>query len=79
MLWHWSAESGVFDAMNWLQGLWASRQAVCFAHSSPFNNSLRCSGRFWGMVVKEGCGKKADDLFAEFSKPQFHRAADGVL
>jgi len=27
MIWHWDAQSPVFDALVWMQGLWASRQA----------------------------------------------------
>ena len=28
MMWRWNAESGVFQGVGWLQGLWASRKAV---------------------------------------------------
>ena len=38
MTWHWSAQSPVFDAVVWMQGLWASRQAV--GYSPLFISSL---------------------------------------
>jgi hypothetical protein len=34
LLWHWGPHSPVFDAVVWMQGLWASRQAVGFSISS---------------------------------------------
>jgi len=28
MIWQWSAQSGVYDGVSWLQALWASRKTV---------------------------------------------------
>lgn len=36
-VWRWGAESAIYDGVAWLQGLWASRDNVCFLPSSlPF-------------------------------------------
>jgi len=29
LVWRWSAESGVYGVVGWMQGLWASRKSVC--------------------------------------------------
>lgn len=36
MKWRWNSESPVFDAVAWLQGLWASRSVVCIQVSCIF-------------------------------------------
>lgn len=34
MRWRWGNQSPVFEAMSWLQGLWASRKTVCWTFLS---------------------------------------------
>lgn len=41
MLWHWDGDSAVFDGVSWLQGLWASRSAVCLLPLSRVILSVR--------------------------------------
>jgi hypothetical protein len=41
MYWQWKSDSGVFDGVAWLQGLWASRKAV--SHLPPFVKLLSFS------------------------------------
>jgi len=45
MLWNWGGDSGVFDGVAWLKGLWASRSTVCdicFLLPFPFLSGNFC-------------------------------------
>jgi hypothetical protein len=42
LLWRWSAESGVYGGVSWMQGLWASRKSV---RLPPFSLSTSLPSR----------------------------------
>jgi hypothetical protein len=38
LVWRWSAESGVYGGVSWMQGLWASRKSVRLPFLSIFTS-----------------------------------------
>ena len=55
MLWHWSPQSPVFDAVVWLQGLWASRHAVSHFPFSLWTSNASASSHLWGCLPSGVC------------------------
>ncbi|KAH6672911.1 hypothetical protein B0J14DRAFT_482518 [Halenospora varia] len=44
MKWHWKGDSGVFDGVSWMQGLWASRRTNSQDRSFIEQQMALCSG-----------------------------------